>query len=342
MTLSPSAKLLIPDHVSPTSVLKVGRSRPLTVALAAMLIDHLAFAIRRAAIAGNEHSAVSESALRLRKKVETVELWSKLGREPSESELRDRLEQVEADDAKLFRYVRYAGYPPRSKLDERLKTIEALTKRVRSKDARKRVMHEIADPIIFGLLANGDPENEVALSPLFWPRKLAGKRLAMLRPLNLAAVGRLAAEARKRLAARRGRGKFYPAPGAGPNEFEYCALIVSTAWHKEKGDWPGPRSQTAFIVCELLWCAAGGVPHDGFKYHNEMSAWREHLRAVQHYRPPHRAGVRVKRMVDDAFDDALAALLPAQRRKSQRRKPPAAELSRWYGHPGKREEGRSP
>jgi hypothetical protein len=104
--------------------------------------------------------------------------------------------------------------------------------------ARQMVTRELADPQIFALLADGDPRIERALSK---------------HPVNLRDVERWAATARERHRPMRGQGKLYPDPVAGPDTREYCALIVSVAWHKDTGKWPGRGNPTALLICELLW-----------------------------------------------------------------------------------------
>lgn len=226
------------------------RQRPVTMAFAVLLIDHLAYAI---------------------------------GRE--------------------------SDYPPGPDLLARLEKIEETARcRWRSPRARQWVETELADLRIFALLANGDERAEAALSPLS-------------RPFNLPHVAKLAQAAVARWAGRpgkligrprrQGRGKFYPDPASGPDPLEYCAVIVSIAWHKDAGDWPGQRNRTAFLVCELLWRAAGGSPHGGIAAHDgAQTAWRRHIVTARRYRPPHRAGALVERMLDRA----LAQLLPEPKR----------------------------
>jgi hypothetical protein len=141
------------------------RRRPLTIAYAAQLIDHLAYAIR------------------------------------SETK-----------------------YPSAPSLHARLEAIESSARRGRSPGARERVMRELGDPLITGLLTNGNPRDEVALTPLF------------VGPVNLRFVARLAAAARARKPRRQGRGKFFSA--ACPTALEYCALIASTAWQKIRANGP--------------------------------------------------------------------------------------------------------
>jgi hypothetical protein len=171
-----------------------------------------------------------------------------------------------------------------------------------------------------GLLANGDAPTQAALSPLF-------------RPLNLSAVRQLAAAALARRPRRQGRGRFTPDPTSGPDALEYCALIVSVAWHRETNDWPGQRNRMAAVICERLWRAAGDAPHGGIAARDgALTAWRRHLVAAQRYRTPHRAGALVERMLDDE----LSWLLPPQLRRPRR--PPLARgsLSRWYVDPRSR------
>jgi hypothetical protein len=129
---------------------------------------------------------------------------------------------------------------------------------------------------------------------------------------------------------RQGRGKFYPDPTSGPDALEYCALIVSIAWHKDTGDWPGQRNRIAATFCELSWLAAGGLPH-GVSPDGALTAWRRHIVAARRYRPPHRAGALVERMLDNA----LARLSPRPRRPQ----PLDRETRRfWYDHPRSRAE----
>jgi hypothetical protein len=186
-----------------------------------------------------------------------------------------------------FAIDREADYPSSPKLHERLETIEALSRRGRAPAARECVRRELADLQIFALLSNGDASIERALSPL-------------LRPMNLPYIGRLAAKARARNPRKQGQHKFYPDPVSGPDALEYCALIVCMAWHKEAGQWPGKVNPIAQLVCELLWRKAGGAPHAlhcGFDAPGAFATWREHLVAARHYRPPHRAGALVARIL---------------------------------------------
>jgi hypothetical protein len=173
-----------------------------------------------------------------------------------------------------------ADYPSSPEWHERLETIEALSRRIHAPAARERVRRELADLRMFALLSNGDPSIARALNPL-------------LQPMNLAYIGRLAAAARARNPRRQGRHKFYPGPISGPDALEYCGLIVSMAWHKDGGQWPGMHNSTAQLICEVLWQCAGGkphAPHCGFDASGTFATWRAHLVAAAKYRPPHDAG----------------------------------------------------
>jgi hypothetical protein len=203
-------------------VLAALRRRPLTMAYAGLLVDHLAFAIGRV-----------------------------------------------------------GKYPPRPELHQRLEAIQTLASRGRRPLARQMVMREVADPRIFALLANGDPRIERALSKP---------------PINLRNVERWTATARERHPPRRGQGRLYPDPVAGPDAREHCALIVSVAWYKDTGKWPGHGNPTAQLICELLWRKAGGaphLPHDGFDAPGTFATWGKHFVAARQYQPPHAAGAHV-------------------------------------------------
>jgi hypothetical protein len=208
---------------------------------------------------------------------------------------------------------RDADYPSSPELHERLETIETLSRRGRSPSARERVRHELADLRISALLSNGDASIERALNPL-------------LRPMNLPYIGLLAAKARARNPRKQGRRKFYPDPGSGPDALEYCALIVSVAWQKDTGDWPGYGNPTAQFICELLWRRAGGKPHElhsGFDAPGTFATWRKHLAAARRYYPPHAAG-------------KLVTLILAGDPSKRRLQPTGAQSRRWrafYDHP---------
>src|SRR5258708_3413600 len=74
-------------------------------------------------------------------------------------------------------------------------------------------------------------------------------------------------------------------------------VIVSVAWHKDTGKWPGYGNPKAQLICELLWRKAGGapahLPHGGFDAPGTFATWRKHLVAARRYQPPHSAGVLV-------------------------------------------------
>jgi hypothetical protein len=204
-------------------------------------------------------------------------------------------------DHLAFDIGREGKYPPRPELHQRLERIEALARRGRRPLARQMVMQELADPQIFALLANGNPRIERALSN---PR------------INLRDVERLAAAARERHPPRRGQGKFYPDPLVGPDAREHCALIVSVAWRKDTGKWPGHGNPTAQLICELLWQGADGMPHlphRGFDAPGTFATWSKHLVTARWYRPPHAAGVLVTNSL---------ARLSEQRRRSLKRHVP--------------------
>jgi hypothetical protein len=201
-------------------------------------------------------------------------------------------------DHLAFDIGREGKYPPRPELHQRLEGIEARARRGRRPLARQMVMQELADPQIFALLANGNPRIERALSNP---------------PINLRNVERLAAAARERHPPRRGQGKFYPDPLAGPDAREHCALIVSVAWHKDTGKWPGHGAPTVQLICELLWQGAGGAPHrlhDGFDAPGTFATWDKHLVAARRYRQPHAAGVHVA----NSLARSLAGLSEQRRR----------------------------
>jgi hypothetical protein len=209
-------------------------------------------------------------------------------------------------DHLAFAVGREVKYPPRPELHQRLEGIEALARRGRRPLARQMVMRELADPQIFALLANGNPRIERALSN---PR------------INLRDVERLAAAARERHPPRRGQGKFYPDPVAGPDAREHCALIVSVAWHKDTGNWPGHGNPTAQLICELLWRKAGDAPqhllHGGFDAPGTFATWRKHLVTARRYQPPHAAGV----LVANSLARSLAGLSEQRRRLPKRHVP---------------------
>jgi hypothetical protein len=194
-----------------------------------------------------------------------------------------------------FTIGREADYPSNRELHERLETIEALSRRGRASAARERVLRELADPRIFGLLTNGDARIERTFSP-------------RLHPPNLPYVGRLAAEARARVPRRQGRRKFYPA--AGPASLEYCALIVSLAWQKDAGKRPGRANATAQLICELLWRTAGGRAHRAHRGEDApdtFATWREHLVAARRYFPPPSGGDACRPNTRRPSSDAAAA-----------------------------------
>lgn len=212
-------------------------------------------------------------------------------------------------------------YPSAVDLYTRLEEIEALARRARLENARSKIEREVTDPVIFGLLADGDPKNEAVLVPML--RRANG--LVVFRKLNLAAVGRLAAAARARQPRKQGRRIFYPDPRSGPNELEYCALIVTMAWYRDAGRWPGQSNPTAQLICELLRRTAGGVPHgDIAACDGQLTAWRKHLRAAQRYKPPHHAGTQIYRAID--FE-----LFPAAPRRALSFDP--GRLRVFYDHP---------
>jgi hypothetical protein len=214
-------------------------------------------------------------------------------------------------DHLAFDIGREGKYPPRPELHQRLEAIEALAGRGRRSLARQMVMRELADPQIFELLANGDPRIGRALSKP---------------PINLRNVERWAATARARHPPRRGQGKFYPDPVAGPDAREHCALIVSVAWHKDTGKWPGHGNPTAQLICELLWRKAGGAPHlpyGGFDVPGTFATWRKHLVAARRYQPPHAAGVLVA--------NSLEGLSEQRRRLPKRHVPNRRRQIALYG-----------
>jgi hypothetical protein len=180
-----------------------------------------------------------------------------------------------------FHIGRESKYPPRPELHQKLKALEAWARRGRRPLARQKVIQELADPQIFGLLANGDPLIASALSKP---------------PINMRNVERWAAMARERHPPRRGQGKFYPDPVAGPDAREHCALIVSVALYKDTGKWPGHGNPTVQLICELLWRKAGGpahLRHGGVDAPGTFATWRKHLVVARRYQPPHTAGVFV-------------------------------------------------
>jgi hypothetical protein len=220
-------------------------------------------------------------------------------------------------------------YPGASCLISRLEKIEETARcRWRSPRARQWIGNELSDLRTFGLLANGDARAEAALSPLS-------------DPFNLPCVAERARDAVARWARRpgkltdrprrQGRGKFYPDPASGPNALEFCALIVSIAWHKDAGVWPGQRNRMAATISELLWLAAGGPAH-GVSPDGALTAWRRHGVAARRYLPPHRAGALVERMLDRA----LERLLPSVPRRQPPRDPEARRA--LYNHPRSRAE----
>jgi hypothetical protein len=201
-----------------------------------------------------------------------------------------------------FTIQREKEYPSRPTFQQRLQKIIAATQRGRRRRpaTRQFLEDELADLRIWGLLADGDrliPENDI-------------RRRAM-RALQRSP--------------KRGRGKLYPNPAAGPDALEYCALIVSMIWHKTTGVWPGAADPRAHEMCELLWLTAGGDPeqHRTLAAHpGTVTVWRRHLATARRYRPPHSAGQLVAR--------GLAGNPP------KRHPPLTRRLREFYDHPTSR------
>jgi len=179
---------------------------------------------------------------------------------------------------------REAEYPSRPKLHMRLKAIE---------DAARLLSRELTDVPMLVLLRDGYEgiENEVSLLPDL--RDLASR----------------AACVRARSPRTQGRGKLYPAE---PTALEYCALIVSVAWHMVEGEWSGKRNPKAHLLCEALWQNAGGAPHGGIGARpGTFMVWRNHLvearkyqqKYQQKYQPPHGAGKMVAELITEVMDE---------------------------------------
>lgn len=193
-----------------------------------------------------------------------------------------------------------ADYLSRPELHQKLGAIE---------NAARLLVRELSDLRIFALLSDGNTRIEHALTGAARnARWLAGR----------------AAGVRERSPPNQGRGRLYPSPAAGPDALEYCALIVSMAWHKDAETWAGTRNVTAQAICEALWRKAGGPPHTAHSGLSEapaaFAAWRVHLIAARRYRPPHPAGKLVARIMAG----------PQPRRRSP---PQRGRLSRFYRYP---------
>jgi hypothetical protein len=171
---------------------------------------------------------------------------------------------------------REAEYPSRPKLRKRLKAIE---------EAARLLAREVTDVPMLVLLRDGyeGVEHEVSLLP------------------DLMRLAKRAACVRARSPRRQGRGKLYPAE---PTALEYCALIVSVAWHMAEGKWPGKDNPEAHLLCEALWLNAGGAPHSGLGARpGTFTAWRNHLFEARQYRPPHGAGKMVVVLIMEVVDE---------------------------------------
>jgi hypothetical protein len=208
-------------------------------------------------------------------------------------------------------------YPSRPELRDRFGEIERTLGE--SKRHPLLLSRELSDPVIVALLSDGDPRTDIVL--------MNAARLAMRGRLTKREVRWLAAltalvQARNPPA--QGRGKLYPAPASGPDALEYCALIVSMAWHKDAGEWPGKDNATCQALCELLWRSAGGKHHSPSGYsetRDEFTAWRNPLINSRRYRPPHRAGALV------------ASFMVGPRKRPPPRPRVRGALSRFYKYP---------
>ena len=179
---------------------------------------------------------------------------------------------------------RDAEYPSRPNLHARLKAIE---------NAARLLARELTNVPMLVLLRDGYEgiANEASLSP------------------DLIDLARRAASVRERSPRKQGRGKLYPAE---PTALEYCALIVSIAWHMAEGKCPGQRNREAHLLCEALWQSAGGAPHGGLGAHpGTFMAWRKHLVAAHKYRPPHEAGKMVVKLITEILDEPPLKATPA-------------------------------
>ena len=125
------------------------------------------------------------------------------------------------------------NYPSRTILYKRLKAVEI---------AANLLVKELADEKLLNLLLEGES----------WLENGNEARHA------LQDIRNRAAKVRERQPPSRGRGKLYPGTASGPTAKEYCALIVSVVWNRERNVWPGKSDKEAHKACEALWRAAEG------------------------------------------------------------------------------------
>ncbi len=160
------------------------------------------------------------------------------------------------------------AYPGRPELRRRLNAIVTAT---------RLIERELVDPVMLSLLLrNGSDwivnENETHA--------------------GLSDIAERAKNAVERIPKKQGRAKHYGRDECF-NNMDVCALIVSVAWERARGNWPAVNNEQAKSACDALWGAAGGdvKRQGGAKSGTSIAVWRDHLRVAKRHRESVEAGI---------------------------------------------------